>query len=658
MLFIITFLNNLLKRRFDRMIFGVCYYPDHWDKNEWKNHAKLMNEAGINTVRTGDFAWGIMEPEEGKFDFSLFDEAIELLSEYGIKTILCTPTAGPPKWLVNKYYILQRDRYGRVENWGSRREACANSEDYRQRSAVITEEMVKHFADNPNVIAWQIDNEFGCHESTRCYCENCRKKFGKWLKKKYGTIENLNKIWGTAFWSLGFDSFDDIILPVYNSCEPENNHSWSHNPSLDLEYRRFASDSWVDYQKMQIDIIKKYTDKPVTHNFMGHFSDLDYYDNYPDNQWGDSEYEYVSMAHENMYGLKNNNFIVAEQESGPCGWDFMGATPEPGQLRLWTYQALAHGGDGIIYFRFKALHYGMEQYWYGILDHDGIPRRRYFEIQKIGQELKKLEPYIVGKRNKYDALIVKTYDNVWSHQIKRHAKAFDYRNLLYSYYKANADLNINTAVSKGKYEDYKIVYMPAYNIIHSEEIEKITEYVKNGGILVTTFRSGTRDIYNNLFTSTLPCAFATLAGIEVEEFSALRKPAHIEGIVSSEATIWCDIIKPITAETLCSYSDRYFKDKAAITVNDFGKGKVYYIGCDLEEEALKGFIRYISEKAGIKITDAPDGVEIVHRDQCTIIMNHNDYDVKVSLTGKSLISGDIFNGELKAFGVDFIKEES
>lgn len=649
------------------MIFGACYYPEHWEKSQWAEHARLMREAGFNVIRTGDFAWGLMEPEEGKFDFSFLDEAIEVLAEEGIQVILCSPTAGPPKWLANRYDILQRDRYGRKENWGSRREACANSPDYVRASRNIVEAMVKHYRDNPNVIAWQIDNEFGCHNSTRCYCENCRRKFGKWLSEKYGTIENLNKIWGTVFWSLQYESFDDVILPVYNSCEPENAQSWSHNPSLDLEYRRFASDSWVEYQNMQADIIRSYTDKPVTHNFMGHFSDLDYYklaekldfvswDNYPDNQWGDSEDSYVSMAHENMRGLKNKNFIVTEQESGPCGWDVLGATPEPGQLRLWTYQALAHGGEGIIYFRFKALHYGMEQYWYGILDHDGIPRRRYYEIQRTGQELRKLEPYIAGVRNCYDALIVKDYDNIWGHEIRRHTRNFDYRNLLYAYYKANTELNVNTAVSFGRYEDYKVVYMPGYNIVKPEEMEKVTEYVKKGGVLVTTFRSGTRDTYNNLYTTTLPCAFRELAGIRVEEFDALRKQTHITGLVSGTASQWCDVIEPMTAETLCTYADRYFKGKAAITVNSFGRGKVYYVGCDLDEDALKALVRHISADAGIILPDVPSGVEVIRRENCTILLNYNDHEVQTSYAGRSLVTGEMSDGRLEAYGVEFLEK--
>ncbi len=650
------------------MVFGACYYPEHWDRSEWAHHAKLMREAGFNTIRTGDFVWGLVEKEEGIFDFSYLDEAIGVLAQEGIKVVLCTPTAAPPKWLVNKYDVLQRDRYGRKENWGTRRECCANSEEYRIRSVKIAEEMAKHFAHNENVIAWQIDNEFGCHNSTHCYCENCRKAFSKWLEKKYGTIDSLNRTWGTVFWSLQYSSFADVILPVYNACEPENAHGWSHNPSLDMEYRRFASDSWVHFQKLQMNAIRKYTDKPVTHNFMGHFSDIDYYnlaeeldfvawDNYPDNQWGESEYEYVSMAHEIMRGLKDRNYIVAEQQSGPCGWDTFGATPEPGQLRLWTHQAIAHGGEGILYFRFKTLPYGMEQYWYGVLDHDGLPRRRYYEIQKTGEELKKLEPYITGVKNNYDVLIVRSYDNIWAHQIKRHTKDFDYESLLYSYYKANVDLNIDTAVSMGKYTDYKVVYMPGYNIVHPEEMNKIEEFVKNGGTLVTTFRSGTRDAYNNLLTTTLPCAFASLAGIEVEEFTALRKGVHIEGIVNSEVKMWCDVIRPVTAKVLSIYSEGYFKNKAAITVNVYGKGRVYYIGCDLEEEALKRLVRHIGERCGIESMDTPEGVEIVRRDGCVIIMNHNDHKIQTGINGTSLISGQNFDGTLEAYGVEWIVAE-
>ncbi len=648
------------------MIFGADYYPEHWNKSEWKQQARLMRECGFNTVRIGEFAWKIFERNEGSFDFSLFDEAIEILAAEGISVIMGTPTAAPPKWLVNKYDVLQRDKFKNTEEWGSRRECCANKSDYIEKSKIIVEQLARHYADNKNVIAWQIDNEFGCHESTICYCEECRRKFARWLEKKYGTIENLNKRWGTVFWSLDFDSFDDIITPAHNACEPACGSAWSHNPALDLEYRRFSSDSWVEYQQIQADIIRRYTDAPITHNFMGHFSDIDYYDlaegldfvswdNYPDNQWGSSEYEYVSMAHENMRGVKNKNFIVMEEQAGPAGWDIVGSTPRPGQLRLWAYQAAAHGAEGMVYFRFRTALFGMEQYWYGVLDHDGVPRRRFYEIQKTGQEFKKLEKYIVGAENEYDALIVKSYDNVWAHAIKRHASKYDYRNHLYSFYKANSDLNVNTAVSRGNYEKYKAVYMIAYNVVREDELDDIKKYVENGGVLVLTFRSGTRDEDNNMRAAAVPGVFAELAGIEAEEFDAPRRPVSICGAFEGTAEIWCDIITPKTAEVLCSYGSEYYMGRAAVTVNRYGKGRVYYVGCDLDDNAASALVRLVCKDAGIETVSAPEDVEIVRRKDCFIVLNHNETAQTVPIKGMSLISDKEFDGTLEPYGVEFIK---
>ncbi len=651
------------------MIFGVDYYPEHWNKDEWKKQAKLMSGCNFNTVRMGEFAWKLFESEEGKFDFSLMDEAMEVLKKEGISVIMGTPTAAPPKWLVNKYDVLTRDKYGRARGWGARRECCANNPDYIEKSKIIVESMAKRYAGNEQVIAWQIDNEFGCHGSTHCYCEHCRRAFAQWLKEKYGTIEKLNEKWGTVFWSLEFDSFDDIILPTYNSCEGGYDDIWSHNPSLDLEYRRFMSDSWVKYQKMQIDIIKKYTYAPVTHNLMGHFSDISAYDlskdldfvswdNYPDNQWGTSEYEYVSMAHENMRGAKNKNFVVMEEQAGPAGWDILGSTPRPGQLRLWTYQAIAHGAEGMVYFRFRTPLFGMEQYWYGVLDHDGVPRRRYFEIRKTGEELLRLERYIKDAENEYDALIVKSYDNAWAHAIKRHADKYSYENHLYSYYKANADLNICTAVSRGDYDRYKAVYMPAYNIVENNEIDEIKSYVKNGGILVLTFRSGTRNRENNIRPLVVPGVFAELAGIEVTDFDAPRREVTVNGKIRGSSQIWCDIIEPKTAVVISAYGSEYYKSAAAVTVNGYGKGKVYYVGCDLDNGAMKELVRLVSRDAGIEATEAPEGVEAVKRGGSVILLNHNEYSVKTGFRGKSLINGAEFNGMMEPFGVELLEKET
>ena len=653
------------------MLFGADYYPEHWDKSEWKEHARLMREGNFNAVRIAEFAWSRLEPSENKFDFTWLDEIIEILAAEGIKVILGTPTAAPPKWLVNKYDVLMRDKYGRARGYGSRREYCSNNPYYIERSKIIVEKLAERYGKNPNVIAWQIDNEFGCHGSTRCYCEHCQREFANWLKKKYDSIESLNKIYGTVFWSQESSGFDDVILPAYTSCEGDYGDRRAHNPSLEMDFYRFASDAWVNYQNMQIDIIRKYSDKPITHNLMGHFSDIDYYnlgkkldtvswDNYPDNQWGDSEYEYVSMAHELMKGVKNKNFWVMEEQSGPCGWDKFGGTPRPGQLRLWTYQAIAHGAEGMVYFRFKSAPFGMEQYWLGLVDHDGIPRRRFFEVKQTGAEIKKLSDIFVGAETKTDVLIVKSYENVWCHDIKRHIEGFDYRNLLYSYYKANNNLGTNPVCGGEDMisDKYKVVYMPAFAMISEETKARLEDYVKNGGTLVLTYRSGIKDLNNNMVTSTLPGQLRSLSGVTVQEFDS--SPIEVEIMDSfGKSCLWRDILAVETAEVKAVYGSEYYAGTPAITVNSFGKGKVWYIGCDLEENSLCRLVKMISDEAEAEYIPHPDGTEIIKRSsngkEYLMLLNYTADKTDIGIKGKSLLNDKMFDGILDGYGVEIIE---
>ncbi|MBO5351692.1 MAG: beta-galactosidase [Lachnospiraceae bacterium] len=652
----------------ETMVFGVDYYPEHWDKKEWRKQAALMKEGGFNTVRMGEFAWKLFEPQEGVYDFDWLEEVIGILAEHEIKVVLGTPTAAPPKWLVNKYDVLLRDRYGRKREWGSRREYCANNPDYQEQSEKIVRKMAEFFKDNKNVIGWQIDNEFGCHGTTRCYCEHCRKQFGDWLKKKYGSIESLNDTWGTVFWGLDFDSFEDMILPGYNACEGETNPNPAHNPSLELEYRRFASESWVNYQQMQIDILREYTDKPVTHNLMGHFSDIDYYklsegldfvswDNYPRDQWGSPDEAWVAMAHEIMYGAKNKNFWVMEQQAGPCGWDRMGQTPRPGQLRLWTHQAVAHGAEGIVYFRFRTALFGMEQYWHGVLDHDGVPRRRFFELQQTGRELQSLSDGVIYGGKKQEVLLYRSFDDVWSHEIKSHRSGFHYEGILHAYYKANMRLGINTAVSNGRFEDYKVVYFPVHNVVTKQEAEEIKEYVANGGAAVFTFRSGLRDEFNNVRPLAVPGLFAELAGIEVTEFDTVQRNVTVTGEISGTAALWCDIIEAKEAEVVSTYSSEHYAGRAAITVNHYGKGSVYYVGCDLDDEGMKRLAAFLAEKHGVSVYDLPEGVERVEKEHAVYLLNHNETEKTVAESGISLLTGEKFSGLLPGYGVEVLARQ-
>lgn len=655
------------------MLFGVDYYPEHWDKSEWKEHAQIMREGNFNAVRIAEFAWCRLEPEEGRFDFSWLDEIIDILAAERIKVILGTPTATPPKWLVNKYDIFMRDKYIRPRGYGSRRECCSNNPYYIKKSKIIVEKLAEHYGSNKNVIAWQIDNEFGCHDSTRCYCEHCRNEFTLWLKEKYKNIDTLNKAYGTVFRSQEYSSFNDVILPAYTSCEGTYGDRWAHNPSLDMDFYRFSSNSWTRYQQMQIDIIRRYCDKPITHNMMGHFSDIDYYklgepldivswDNYPDNQWGNSEYEYVSMAHELMRGVKDKNFWVMEEQAGPCGWDKFGGTPRPGQLRLWTYQAIAHGCEGMVYFRFRSALFGMEQYWLGLVDNDGTKGRRFYEVSNTGKEIQKLSDIFVGAENKTDVLIVKSYEDVWSHKIKCHVDGFDYRNLLYAYYKANNNLGTNPVCGSENMIDnkYKVIYMPAYIMVSDEVKEKLTNYVKNGGTLVLTYRSGVKDLNNNIVPLTPPGKLSELAGIAVKEFDS--SPAEVSlSNGYGKSSLWRDILENKTADVVAVYETEYYAGTPAVTVNSFGKGKVWYIGCDLNENAIFKLVKTISDNANAIYISHPYGTEIVKRTangrEYIISLNYTSDTIDIGIKGKSLLNDKVFDGALKGYDVEIIIEE-
>jgi beta-galactosidase len=637
------------------MYYGADYYPEHWPKERIPEDVKLMKEANFNMVRMAEFAWHKMESSEGNYDFSWLDRAMELLNKENIDVVLCTPTATPPKWLMDRYpEIYQVDRQGIRRGFGSRRHYCFNSPVYREYTKKIVTTMAEHYRGNAQVAAWQIDNEFGCHDN-RCYCENCRKSFIDWLKNKYQTIDRVNEAWGTVFWSQTYNSWDEIILPAYTECDSTSDMTApsTHNPSLQLDYYRFVSDSVRNYQKLQLDILRTFTKKPITHNFMGHFSDLDYFDqaedldfvswdNYIYTPWNKADYEEVSMAHDLMRGLKQQNYWVMEQQSGPCGWNTMGNTPSPGQIRLWAYQAVAHGGEGILFFRWRTCLFGTEQYWHGILDHDGIPRRRFEEIKQTGEEMVRLGSLLDGSENPSEVCLIKSYENLWSHGIQPHSKGFDYNDLLKKYYQVLCRKNMNVDVTSidSDLDNYKLLIMPAFNLIDEKQTKKISNFVKKGGVLVVTFRSGTRNRNNVMSTESLPGNFRDLAGIRVTEFNALSQgeSVSVKGMTMTGCSqIWNDIIELDSAQSLAEYEEEYYMNQPAITVNDYGKGSVFYIGCDLDESGLEELFTHIFTRAAIKPNGLgiPWGVELVRRvkkgEEYFILMNHNHKEIVISL---------------------------
>ena len=667
------------------MYFGVDYYPEHWPEKRWSKDAELMRKADINVARVGEFAWKMLEPEEGIYNFSWLDKAIDILSGENIKIILGTPTAAPPKWIMDKYpEIYNVDEYGNIKGFGTRRHYCCNSKIYQEYSKKIVTEMVHHYRDNPNILAWQIDNEFGCHNTVHCFCNNCREAFKSWLKKRYLKVENMNKEWGTVFWSQSYSNWDELILPKYTVCSGHKEFAdHVHNPGLLLDYYRFCSDSYIEYYKMQAEIISKISPgKPITHNLMGTMvNDIDCYnlgiyldvvswDYYPSLILYKLNYNNAGFNADAMRGLRKKNFWVLEQQSGPGGWNFIGNTPKPGQLRLWTYQQIAHGADMVVFFRWRACLFGTEQYWYGVLDHDGIPRRRYFEIKKTGLEINRLSEILDGSVIKPEVAIIRSYECLWSNKIQPGNKNLDYDNIVSQYHKALTVNHIPTDIinSLDDLLPYKFVIIPAHSIMNETISKNLIDYVENGGHLLITYRTAIRESNNQMTVKTPPGYLSEFAGIEIEEFNSLNHGdtntvIMKDNSLKGQASIWCEIIKVIDAEVLANYSKDYYSGKPAITVKSVSKGKVYYVGCDLDQNFIDLMMRDFTKIAGVStLLPKPfSNVEVTKKvknnEEYLFILNHGEKSNRVPVNGVDIISNSNIKDkiELKPFDVAVVK---
>lgn len=670
------------------MRLGADYYPEHWEKSRWQIDLKLMHEADIQVVRIGEFDWSLFEPSEGEYQFAWMDEILDFMVKNNMKVVLGTPSATPPKWMSDKYgdEIYQADIHGNSKIFGTRKHYCFNSDIYREKNRILVEKIASRYGKHPAVEDWQIDNELGWANTTRCYCKKCRRKFRKYLEKKYGTIDKLNSLYGTVFWSQTYNSFDEVIIPQAGACYDTCHDTQGQNPSLLLDFDRFSSDSVISFMKEQADIIRRYSDKPITTNMLdaavNSGTGIDYFkmseeldfvtwDNYIEFQWGKAQDETVSRDHALLRSYKHQPFWVMEQQSGPCGWSKMGPTPTPGKLRLWTYQAVANGADTVVYFRWRACPFGTEEYWHGILGHDGKPNRRLREIAQVGSEMKKLSKVYGSLMPKAKVAILKSFDSEWSHAIHKHVENFHYDTLLLDYYRAFYKLGIPVefAAPQEDLGSYDLVLAPALLMVSDEQKRNLENYVKQGGKLLLTFRSGIKTMENTMLTETVPGSFAEMAGIEIHDYDPLlEKQAAVSGVFGAgTANLWCDIITPGTAEILGVYTGDFYAGTPCFTVNAYGEGSVYYLGCDLDEAAMERLARYFCGETGIPAEAyAIDGVEIVPatdgKQEALFILNHNAYPVLVPLKKaytEMISSREVKRAaELKAYDVMILKQEN
>ncbi len=670
--------------QFKEMTAGVCYYPEHWPKEMWRDDLRRIRESGISVIRIAEFAWTIFEPVEGTFSFDFFDEFLAVAEEEGIKVIFGTPSATPPAWLTERYpEVLNARKDGVLLRHGGRRHYNYNSPVYRKLTARIVEQLARHYGQHPCLVGWQIDNELNC-ETSEFYSEADHAAFRSFLKEKYGTLDALNTAWGTVFWSETYTDWEQLHCP-----RPVINNG--DNPHLMLDYRRFVSASCLSFAGMQAEIIRKYK-KPgdfITTN--GLFGDMDNhklqqdsldiytYDSYPnfafeidrdpkhskdlnDRKWTRNLTETRSVC---------PHFGIMEQQSGGGGWTsrMEMPAPRPGQLTLWAMQSVAQGADFISFFRWRTCAFGTEMYWHGILDYDGRDNRKLAEVKGFISKMKTLDP-VCGAENAAGFALLKDYDNIFDSETdiwhRRIASASEKEIF------AASELNhtpYNIVYMKEETElaelaAYKVLVYPHPFIMSEKRAEVLKQYVANGGTLIVGCRSGLKDMNGKCVMLPQPGLLQELTGTDVRDFTYTSPNEDDIYAVWDGGKIMTpvfnDVLTPLPGtEVLAAYGNGYYRGEAALTRHAYGKGQVLHLGSTFTREGFKELLAYAGALEPFReIVTAPEDVEVVLREKdgqrFLFVLNFMAEERTITLhkPGTLLYTGGTVQGEvtLPAFG--------
>lgn len=661
---------------------GTCYYPEHWDKSLWAEDLERMLNAGIKVIRIAEFAWNKFEPAEGVFDYSFFDEFLELALEKKMKVIFCTPTATPPAWMSTNYpEILNADKEGNRLTHGCRRHYNYNSPKFREFTRRIVEKIGEHYASHPAIIGWQLDNEFNC-EVNEFYSESDTVAFRRFLKNKYGNLDVLNDAWGTAFWNQTYTDWAEVDVPRKTA----NN---TVNPHRQMDYYRFISDSVCTYAKMQADILKKYLkegDFITTNGLFGNLDNhrmtdesLDFitYDSYPNFAYCLDGYEAKDLLKDRKWSRNLTEvrsispiFGIMEQQSGANGWTnrMEAPTPRPGQLTLWTMQSIAHGADFISYFRWRTCTIGTEIYWHGILDYSGRENRRIREVTEVSKKLEKMQE-IAGSTFKAKVGILKDYDNIFDTQLDVWHERVDRRSnsSLFTALQLNhvpTDFVYMTDVSDEKtmlerLKQYEVLFYPHATILTKERMELLEAYVAEGGKLIMGCRTGYKDIHGRCVMDYLPGLASKLTGTDIPEYSFV---APDDGKVmidwngeQAEAAVFNDLLSPVGegAEVLATYAGSYYAGTPALIRNSFGKGEAYYFGGAFALDTAELFLKNLGLKEPYAdVLDMPPEVEFTVREkdgkQYLFVLNFMSHEVSVEVKQPmtELLCGETVSGQV------------
>lgn len=645
----------------DLTITGVYYYPEHWDPQQWERDFSNMSKMGFEFTHFAEFAWAQLEPEEGRYDFAWLDKALDLAAKYNLKVVMCTSTATPPVWLVRKHpEVLQTEESGVRMDHGGRQHATFSSNYYRMYSLKMVEQLAKRYGRDARVIGWQLDNE---PRRFIDYGPDALLRFRKWLQDRYRTIDSLNAVWGTNFWSQKYSHFDEINIPLHSQ--------WGMNLNQRLDHYRFADFETASFLDEQAKVIRRYASPAqwITSNYIpmydvgyiGMSKELDFvsYTRYMvyggDKGIGAEgyrvgEYSRIAMANDFFRPL-NGYYGVMELQPGQVNWGRINPQPLPGAVRMWLWHVFAGGSKFACTYRYRAPLYGYEQYHYGIVGTDGItPTPGGLEYSRFIKEIGELRKYYDPAAKPPDdylsrkSAILVNADNIMAINLNRQTSEWNTEGHILKYYKALKSVGapVDFIHDSADFSVYKTLVVPSYQLMDQKLIDKLTAYAINGGNLILTCRTGLMDRNAHLWEARFYQPVYKLIGASIESYDLPmpHSPVKIRsGSGVYEWTSWGDLIKPYNGtETIATYSGTFYSGTPAVVSHNLGKGTVTYAGVDTETgEFEKILIAGMLKKHGVRVESYPEGIIVEYRDGFGIAVNYSDKPYMFALPSKSRI---------------------
>ncbi|MFI6703438.1 beta-galactosidase [Streptomyces sp. NPDC050509] len=643
-----------------RVLFGGDYNPEQWPEETWFEDARLMKEAGVNSVTLGVFSWAKLEPRPGARNFGWLDRLMDLMDGNGIGVILATPTASPPPWMGSRHpETLPRDEDGRTVWWGSRQQFCASSSVYREYAAALTEDLAQRYGGHPALRMWHINNEYCTH----CWCDGTARHFRTWLRGRYGALDALNEAWGTAFWSQGYDSWEEII--------PPRRAQYMKNPGQALDFRRFTSDALLECYVAERDIVGRHTPHiPVTSNFMpfwigqdawkwAEHEDVVSVDIYPDPKDPHGG-QLGAMIGDMTRSQAKGPWAVMEQAAGPVNWRGVNHPKPYGLNRLWSLQSVARGADAILYFQWRQSRQGAEKFHSGMLSHAGEQGRTFREIKRIGADLALLGPQVSGTRVTAEIAVLHDWDSWWADQQDGRLSAhLDHAAIVRAWHRALWESNLPTDFARPDHDlsAYRLVVLPHLYLLDDTAIENLVGYVAGGGTLVCGFLTGIADEDDRVRDGGMDARLRALFGIAtLHEWWPLDADESVE-CDEFRAGLWSEELELSTGEAVASYRGGELAGLPAVV----RRGRAWYVSTLPEPAALRALLARVAEGAGVSPTleGLPEGVEAVRRGELLFLLNHGEKAVTVPVAGRrhEVLGDRPVDGavELDRFGVAVLR---